>query len=161
MTDYLALLKQRVPEKHRPASPSKPSKATFEPFEADRGRSFSRTDARIPDEWIAGLNRLRAVEPLPALASRWPQIVADLATFLPAWGQQSMALGWTAADIIGVHPRAPDSRWDVAGLLLVTAGRQVVMLTADTATIGASLATFRKPQPGGVPLWRLIEGPPK
>lgn len=160
MTDYLALLKQRVAEKHRPASPSKPSKARFEPFEADRGRSFSRIDARIADEWMAGLNRLRTVEPLPALASRWPQIVADLATFLPVWGQQSMALGWTAADIIGAHPEAPDSRWDVAGLLLVTGGRRVIMLTANTATIDASL-TFRRPPPGGIPLWRLIDRPPK
>ena len=74
---------------------------------------------------------------------RWQQAVEDGRRFLPQWGEQAVALGWTPRDLFGLH-RLPDkpaasyqrlSRYDESGLVWLLHGRQVVALTEATASI--------------------------
>jgi hypothetical protein len=87
---------------------------------------------------------------------RWRQCVQDGKRFLAKWGEQAEALGWTSADLFGLHqvPAKPApsysrlSRYDCTGLIWLLQGRAVVALTADTATIRnpatGSLTTYRR-----------------
>src|SRR5262249_29170799 len=92
---------------------------------------------------------------------RWQQAVADGARFLAQWGEQAVALGWTARDLFGLAevPERPApsfqrlSRYDQTGLVWLLQGRRVVALTKDTAVIETANGALRyprcnKPPPG-------------
>jgi hypothetical protein len=74
---------------------------------------------------------------------RWQHAVEDGKRFLAMWGEQAESLGWTSADLFGLHtpPEKPHpsyrrlSRYDCTGLIWLLGGRSVIALTADTATI--------------------------
>jgi len=70
------------------------------------------------------------------------------------WGQTAHQLGWTAADLFGVHPVAPAARFDVMGLFPLLHGGAVIALTEDAATIrrqsGATLTYPRSDRTGAV-----------
>jgi hypothetical protein len=76
-------------------------------------------------------------------AERWQQCVEDARGFFAAWGKQAYALGWTAAELFGLH-RPPDkprpfysrlSRYDCTGLIWNLQGQSVVALTDSAAAI--------------------------
>jgi hypothetical protein len=81
----------------------------------------------------------------PALVpvERWQQAVEDGRRFLATWGTQAEALGWSSADLFGLHtpPDKPHatynrlSRYDCTGLCWLLQGRPVVALTDTVATI--------------------------
>ena len=81
----------------------------------------------------------------PALVdvARWRQCVEDGKRFLAKWGEQAEAVGWTSADLFGLHTppakRHPSysrlSRYDHIGLCWLLEGRPVVALTESTAAI--------------------------
>ena len=86
---------------------------------------------------------------------RWQLAVRDAQSFLATWGQQAHALGWTTAELFGLHPiseRPPASynrlsRYDCTGLIWLLQGRPVVALTAETAAIqtaSGGILTYRK-----------------
>jgi hypothetical protein len=89
-------------------------------------------------------------------AERWQQCVEDARRFLASWGDQAEALGWTSAELFGLHkpPANPHpsysrlSRYDCTGLLWLLQGRRVVALTDDTAAIQnpstGNVLTYRK-----------------
>ena len=98
----------------------------------------------------------------PALVpvERWRQCVRDGSKFLAQWGEQAEALGWTSADLFGLDP-PPDkphpsynrlSRYDATGLLWLLKGREVIVLTADSATI-------RNPATGTITTYRRFNKP--
>jgi hypothetical protein len=74
---------------------------------------------------------------------RWQQCVQDGRAFLAQWGEQAAQLGWTSADLFGLHkpPEQPHpsysrlSRYDATGLVWLLQGRCVIALTESTATI--------------------------
>jgi hypothetical protein len=81
---------------------------------------------------------------------RWQEAVADAASFVALWGEQAVALGWTARDLFGLAD-VPDrpasnyqrlSRYDLTGLVWLLQGRRVVALTQDTAVIETATGTF-------------------
>jgi hypothetical protein len=88
-------------------------------------------------------------------AGRWHRAVEDGRRFLAAWGDQAVALGWTADDLFGLHdpPTPPHpsyrrlSRLDQAGLMWLVRGRQVIAITAGVAVIaisnGGSLSFYK------------------
>src|SRR5262245_45785475 len=98
----------------------------------------------------------------PALVpvERWRQCVEDGKRFLAAWGSQAEALGWTTADLFGLHqpPEQPHpsynrlSRYDCTGLAWLLQGREVIALTADSASI-------RKPATGNITTYRRFNKP--
>jgi hypothetical protein len=87
--------------------------------------------------------------------AHWQQCIED-GRALGKWGTQAEALGWTSADLFGLH-QPPDkphpsynrlSRYDYNGLCWLLQGRQVTVLTENAAMI-ENLATgtttlFRK-----------------
>jgi hypothetical protein len=88
---------------------------------------------------------------------RWQQAVEDGRAFLAKWGKQAEALGWTAADLFGLHtPANPHpsyrrlSRYDATGLLWLLEGREVVALTDRTASI-------RNPKSSSVTVYRRFK----
>jgi hypothetical protein len=102
--------------------PPKPPKAG--PY----ARVLATLEIRCPDH----------IEP-----GRWQQAVEDGRQFLAQWGEQAKALGWTSADLFGLHavPDKPHpsyrrlSRYDATGLCWLLQGRPVVALTEATAAI--------------------------
>ena len=59
--------------------------------------------------------------------------VNDAGLFLDAWGSEAERLGWTAADLFGLHPTAGLNRHDKAGLCWLLKSQRVVGLTATEA----------------------------
>jgi hypothetical protein len=98
----------------------------------------------------------------PALVpvQRWQQAVEDGKRFLAKWGEQAQALGWSSADLFGLHeiPTKPHpsysrlSRYDCTGLIWLLEGRPVVALTETTATI-------RNSKTGNVTVYRRFDKP--
>jgi hypothetical protein len=81
--------------------------------------------------------------------------VEDGRRFLAKWGAQAEALGWTSADLFGLHtpPERPHpsysrlSRYDATGLCWLLQGRPVVALTEATAAIQGptgAITTYRR-----------------
>jgi hypothetical protein len=125
------------------------SSTSFERFER-----FERPSGDIEtDAGVSAATPLKAV--LQAIerrcpdhvnVDRWGQAVEDGRRFLAQWGEQAEALGWGAEDLFGLHapPATPHpsyrrlSRHDATGLIWLLRGRQVIVLTADTADIAIS-----------------------
>jgi len=121
--------------------PSRPPFGRFSRF----GRIYTALEQRCPDY---------------VDVDRWQHAVEDGKRFLATWGSQAEALGWTSADLFGLHqpPEKPHpsyrrlSRYDCTGLCWLLEGRLVVALTADTATI-------RNPATGSVTVYRKHQKP--
>jgi hypothetical protein len=98
----------------------------------------------------------------PALVpvKRWRQCVRDGSRFLAKWGEQAQALNWSRTDLFGLHqpPEQPHpsysrlSRHGATGLCWLLQGKEVIALTADTATI-------RNPATGNVTIYRKYDKP--
>jgi hypothetical protein len=98
----------------------------------------------------------------PALVdvARWQRCVRDGSKFLARWGEQAESLGWSSADLFGLHmpPAKPHpsynrlSRYDCTGLVWLLEGREVLALTADTASV-------RNPKTGTVTVFRKNNRP--
>jgi len=92
------------------------------------GRTYTALEARCPAH---------------VDVARWQQCIEDGRSFLAKWGSQAEALGWTSADLFGLHtpPEKPRpsyrrlSRYDATGLGWLLDGREVVALTEASALI--------------------------
>ena len=119
--------------------PQPPQECTFGRF-GRFGRTCRELERRSPD----------LVE-----VDRWQLAVRDAHSFLSVWAGKADALGWTNAELFGLHP-VPErpaasyrrlARYDCAGLLWLLRGRPVVALTAETAAIqtaSGGILTYRK-----------------
>jgi hypothetical protein len=132
--------------------------------ETDEGRpAVVEFDGRVPRAWAEGFARLdRARPPDEVPQRRWLQFVDDCGTFLDGWAAKAKALGWGPLDLFGCDRDRPRARIDQAGLIWLMAGRRLVALTADSATIetasGGRLTYRRVPDdPGRVLAWDLCE----
>jgi hypothetical protein len=101
------------------------------------------------------LARLDMECPLYVDAERWRQAVADAKEFMDQWGERAAALGWTGADLVGLHEPPADphpsynrmSRVDCMGLVWMLNGDPVVEVAADNALIRrrtGSINVFRR-----------------
>jgi hypothetical protein len=101
------------------------------------------------------LDRLERRCPDHVPPERWHQCLIDAQKFLATWGDKAAALGWTGADLFGLHspPAQPHStysrlsRYDAMGLLWLLRDRRVVALTDTTAVIesaSGAVLTYRK-----------------
>jgi hypothetical protein len=122
-------------------------------------------DSRVPRSWAEGFARLdRARPPDDVPQRRWLRFVDDCGAFLESsWPATAQALGWGPLDLFGCNRHRPWARIDQAGLLWLMAGRRLVALTADSATIetasGGRLTYRRAPNdPGRVLAWSLYGG---
>jgi hypothetical protein len=101
------------------------------------------------------------VEP-PAHISveRWQGAIQDGRSFLAAWAEHAEALGWTPRDLFGLDTPPADphpsysrlSRYHNTGLCWLLQGKEVIAMTADTATI-------RNPNTGAITIYRRFNKP--
>lgn len=124
--------------------------------------AISEHDGRVPRRWAEGLARLHPdIPPRGFTPSRWLEVVNDSGLLLDRWGSSLEALGWTDEDLWGCDASAPDQRLDLAGLAVEMSGREVLCVTASTATIktvSGTLTFYRRPkeEPRAL-LWELPE----
>jgi hypothetical protein len=91
---------------------------------------------------------------------RWQQTVEDGRSLVAAWGEQADALGWDSRDLFGldIPPADPHpsysrlSRYDNTGLCWLLQGKEVIAMTADTATI-------RNSRTGAITIYRRFDKP--
>lgn len=120
-------------------------------------------DGGVPREWAEGFARLDlAMPPSGFDQERWRQLIDDGGRFIDRWAQTAAACGWSATDIFGLQPSAPAARYDGMGLVALIGGGEVVAVRNDSATIrrpGGNCLTFylRRPRPGAVPVWELVD----
>ena len=117
--------------------------------------------ARDPGSYASALGVLRANCPACVPEDRWHQAIVDATVFIPKWGAQAQAFGWTERELFGL-PDVPDrprpsyqrlSRYDQTGLVWLLQGRRVVELTNDKAVIETATGTvsyrrYNKPAVG-------------
>lgn len=105
--------------------------------------------------YITVFDVLRSKCPDLVEIDRWQLAVGDAQSFLSTWGLQAHALGWTNAELFGLHPIPEQpaanyqrlSRYDSTGLVWLLQSRPVVALTTDTAAIqttSGGILTYRK-----------------
>ena len=155
-----------------PNSPDTASPASGDSAASPRAVIASRDDfeeraalieygAGVPREWAEGFARLDMASPPRGLDQRrWRTLIDDGGRFLDQWGAEAARLGWSALDVFGVHPVAPNARYDAMGLVLLINGGEVISIKSDRATIrargsGSLLTYLRRPSAGGVALWEL------
>jgi hypothetical protein len=122
-------------------------------------------DGGVPRSWTEGFTRLdRARPPDDVPPRQWLAFIDDAGRFLDdGWAAKAAALGWGPLDLFGCNRHRPWARIDQAGLIWLMAGRRLVALTADSATIetpnGGRLTCRRVPDdPGRVLAWSLCGG---
>jgi hypothetical protein len=114
------------------------------------------TDIRLPDacECLRSMTR-----PDSFSSEAWHQLLLDTDCFFQRWVGRRELIAWSYKDLLGVHPRAPASRYDAMGLLLLIRSGEVVKLRDQCATIrtqGGSPLTYRKHgTDDAVPLWEV------
>ncbi len=114
----------------------------------------------IPQEWLAGLQRLDAMPPPAAFTDeRWAQLIADAHGFIDRWGRTAAQFGWSTLDLFGVHPLASITRYDAKGLIPLLGGNSVIAVSEYTATIrmpsGSTLRFNRRGKAAGVCIWEI------
>ena len=97
-------------------------------------------DTGVPEEWAIGFASLLHWMPDTLFADgftrdQWQQLIDDGGKFLDQWGRQAAALGWTAADVFGADPVAPNARVDAQGLVFLIQGRAVKAITAASLAL--------------------------
>jgi hypothetical protein len=102
------------------------------------------------DPYASALAALRATCPAYVPDDRWRQVIADATSFVPEWGGQAEAFGWTARELFGLHtpPKRPVAsyrrlaRYDETGLIWLLRGRPVIALTETVAAIQGATAVL-------------------
>jgi hypothetical protein len=108
-------------------------------------------EAGVPRDWAEGYAKLlRLPSPKGVSGARWRTFLDDCGAFLDRWAAQAASLGWRAEDLFGISEIAPVARVDLAGLLWLLEGRELVALTASSAAI--------KTASGGVQTYRRTRG---
>ena len=116
--------------------------------EAERA-AIVEHDGLIPREWAESFARLDSNRPPRGVpAQRWLRFVNDVGLFLDSpLCAVAVALQWGPYDLFGCDRDRPFARIDHLGLLWLLNGGQVLVLTADTATIktlNGSILTYRR-----------------
>ncbi len=125
-----------------PAKVAKVAKVGVESGNFSNFSNFSSPPPRfseipgVPDEWVAGHARLRAMgRPHSYPASRWQLLIANSEIFLREWAEEAARLGWDAHGLYGTDKLAPYHRLDRAGLLLLVGDHRITGLEKDSAIL--------------------------
>ena len=149
--DLISLLAPHIP----------PAETSTEREEERAG--ITEFDSGVLRAWAEALARLDPEKPPADVPPRrWVRFIDDCGRFLDgAWASHADAFGWRPLDLFGCDHERPFARLDHAGLLWLLNGRNLVALTADTATIetptGGRQTYYRRPVEVGrvVLAWEL------
>jgi len=101
--------------------------------------------AKVPSDWADGYARLLAMpQPANVTAERWQQFLNDAGAFLDTWAENAIAFGWASRDLFGIADNGTLAGHDLAMLLWILEGRDLVALTPDDAVIRESDGAVRK-----------------
>jgi hypothetical protein len=159
--DALTHNKEGIIELLRPATDV--SQAEDWHVDFDERAAIIEYGAGVPREWAEGFARLCTMPPHPDFTeTAWQQLINDAGRFLDRWAVQVAAMGWTTPEVFGVHPGKPDARIDLKGLVLCIGGKEIIAVSANSATVqtlsGAHQRIYRRADiqsPGRVPLWDI------
>ena len=148
-----------------PASNQTPGPASDHWSETHEERAaIIEYDGGAPRAWAEALARLEPAHPPSDVPpKRWLRFIDDCGHFIDkGWASRAIELGWTAFDLFGCDRSKPFARIDKYGLLWVLEGRQLRILTADTAVIntvsGPTVTFYRRPhEHGQVLAWELAQ----
>ncbi|AWN43767.1 hypothetical protein [Methylobacterium durans] len=104
----------------------------------------------IPSElqaWRDAFSRLKpSSPPCPGISqTAWLPMYDHALDVLDRFGAEAVELGWSSADLFGVHPTAGTIRADHCGALMLS-GAKVTGLSANK--LKHSLLTYRRNTPG-------------
>ena len=107
--------------------------------------------------WRTVLQAMKpTTSPRPGMTgARWEKIRESALAFLDQFGDAAAALGWTAADLFGVHPTAGFIRVDHCGALMIS-GERVRAIESDKIRFG--MTTYYRNLPGRpvrMPVWKF------
>jgi hypothetical protein len=118
--------------------------------------------AGVPRGWAEGYAALSVMSPPAGFTpQRWRRIVDAAGIFIDRWAAKAAECGWSATDVFGVHPIAPDKRFDAMGLVLLLDRAEVVDVDPDGADLiaragGVRTRYYRRPvPPETISLWEL------
>jgi hypothetical protein len=105
-----------------------------------------------PADALAGLVQLERGAPLwPAAPGRWRDQIEAAKAFARRWDDPARRSGWSVLGLWGVHPAAPDLRFDCLGAAWMIARATHAVLAIDPRRIelrtrtGALCALYRMP----------------
>ncbi len=118
---------------HEPApTPATPDPATTPAAPAAPDDDFAERaaiiehDGGIPSEWVEGLALIcTMVRPEGIPPVRWRHIIHAAGVFADRWAKQAAALGWSAAELFGVHSSGSLKRYDSMGLVVGMTGQGI------------------------------------
>lgn len=120
---------------HGGTAPAKIDKIAKDPPREQRAGVIER-DGDIPREWAEGFAYMLTMRRSTGFGiSRWEELLDDAGRFIDTWARQASALGWTTADVFGIHPTLPEARHDMKGLIAVLRGGRVVAMSESGAVI--------------------------
>lgn len=138
-------------------------------FDAEPDSEFEERAAVLwdgtsaPLEWIEGFARLNVTRrPKGFSQAQWERVLDDGGRFLDGgWAEKAADVGWSAKDAFGVHPLAPNARYDAMGLVPLMRGGEIIDLTSRRATIrmpGGNCLTYylRRESSEAIALWDMI-----
>jgi hypothetical protein len=122
--------------------------------------------ANAPEDWAEGFARLNVTRPSRGFThAEWEQLLDDGGRFLEdGWATKAAEAGWSILDVFGVHPIAPNARYDAMGLIPLLRGGAIVDIRSDRAAIKSTSGnntTFylRRESAERVALWDLAADP--
>jgi hypothetical protein len=118
--------------------------------------------AGVPRTWAEGYAALSMMPPPVGFTpERWRRIVDAAGIFIDRWAAKAAGCGWSATDVFGCHPSAPDARFDAMGLVLMLDRAEVVDVDPDGADLmaragGVRTRYYRRPlPPETISLWEI------
>lgn len=111
----------------------------------------------IPVEWAEGFARLSTAPCPPGIAeAAWQGMIDAAGRFLDQWGAPAATLGWTAAELFGLDPQAPERRLDRRGAAFFLVDAEVLVVTADLITIRKRGSVLKIPRRAALtaPAWQ-------
>jgi hypothetical protein len=134
------------------------------PFDFDERSAIVEHDGGVARAWAEGFARLSVSRPPVGFSyARWRELLDDGGRFVDRWAEIAAAQGWSAADIFGLSPHGPATRYDGMGLVALIRGGEVTEITSEHATIRAPSGNcltyyLRRPRPEAVAVWDLVAG---
>ncbi len=126
-------------------TPSENKDKPFDTGDYDERAAIIEYGAGVPREWAEGFARLCTMPRHPDFTeTAWQQLIDDAGCFLDRWAAQVAAMNWTVEEVFGVHRDKPNTRLDLQGLVLCLRGREVVAISADSATIQTDSGTRQR-----------------
>ena len=136
-------------EKRLPEEQTKQTEVPFVCFGSNQGDRFSpdwaddhaeraavvQYDGGVPAAYADAFAMVQMRCPDNVPIERWQQFIDDAGKFFDRWGAVAEHLGWTVADLLGLDPHAPMTRYDAQGLIWMLHGDAVVLMEADAATL--------------------------